>query len=68
MLYPTFFYLVLILIDASIYTKSIWVGMLSVWASIVQLFGYGLGFIKGFVKRIILKQSEFHAYDKTFYD
>jgi hypothetical protein len=34
----------------------------------VQLFGYGLGFIKGFVKRIILKKPEFHAFDKTFYD
>ena len=67
-LYPTFFYLGIICIDASISTKSIWVGMLSVWASVVQLFGYGLGFMKGFVKRIMLKQSEFHAYDKSFYD
>lgn len=67
-LWPTVIYLVLILIHATIVTKSPWVGILSVWASIVQLFGYGLGFIKGFIKRIILKQSEFHAYDKTFYN
>jgi glycosyltransferase involved in cell wall biosynthesis len=67
-LYPTIFYLMLILIDATLKTKNPWVGLLSVWASVVQLFGYGLGFIKGFIKRVILKQSEFHAYDKTFYD
>ena len=74
-LWPTIIYLALILLDASINTKRpclagrrAWIGALSVWASIVQLFGYGLGFIKGFVKRIILKQSEFHAFNKPFYD
>ena len=67
-LWPTIVYLLLILIDATVKAKNPWTGLLSVWASIVQLFGYGLGFIKGFVKRVVLKQSEFHAYDKTFYD
>jgi glycosyltransferase involved in cell wall biosynthesis len=66
-LFPTMFYLGLILIDATIYTKNPWIGVLSVWASLVQMFGYGLGFMKGFLKRIILKKSEFHAFDKTFY-
>lgn len=67
-IWPTIIYVTLILFDASIRLKNPWIGLLSVWASIVQLFGYGLGFIKGFIKRIILKQSEFHAFDKTFYD
>lgn len=67
-LYPTFLYLVLIQLDATKRTKNPWIGLLSVWSSLVQLFGYGLGFIKGIIKRILLKQSEFHAYDKTFYD
>ena len=67
-LWPTIIYLTLILLDASIRAKNIWVGLLSICASIVQLFAYGLGFIKGFIKRILLKQSEFHAFDKTFYD
>lgn len=66
-LWPTGIYLLLIFIDASLKSKAIWVGTLSVWASIVQLVGYGLGFIRGLVKRIILKQSEFHAFDKSFY-
>lgn len=74
-LWPTIIYLALILFDASKRIKNpclagrrAWIGILCVWASIVQLFGYGLGFIKGFIKRIILKQPEFHAFDKTFYD
>ena len=67
-LYPTLFYLALILFEATKKAKNPWIGMLSVWASLVQLFGYGLGFIKGFIKRVLLNQSEFHAYDKTFYD
>jgi glycosyltransferase involved in cell wall biosynthesis len=67
-IWPTFIYAALILFDASIRLKNPWIGVLSIWASMVQLFGYGLGFIKGFVKRIILKKPEFHAFDKTFYD
>ena len=67
-IWPTIIYLGLILIDAIFRFKNPSIGVLSVWASVVQLFGYGLGFMKGFVKRIILKQSEFHAFDKTFYD
>ncbi len=67
-LWPTVMYVTLILFDATIRLRSPWIGVLSVSASIVQLFGYGLGFIQGFLKRIILNQSEFHAFDKTFYD
>ena len=67
-LYPTIMYLILILFDATMKAKDLQIGLLSVWASLVQLFGYGLGFINGFIKRIILRKSEFHAYEKTFYD
>lgn len=67
-LWPTVIYLLCIFLDATKRYKNPWIGMLSVWASVVQLTGYGLGFIKGFIKRIILKQSEFHDFDKTFYD
>ena len=66
--WPTLLYLTLILIDAIVKSRSLVVGILSVYASIVQLFGYGLGFISGFMNRIVLKRGEFHAFDKTFYD
>lgn len=32
-----------------------------------QIFGYGLGFIKAFIKRIILKQGEFTGFVKNYY-
>lgn len=67
-LYPSIAYLILILLDSVVRTKNLWIGILAVWASLVQLLGYGIGFIIGFVKRIILRQQEFHAYDKNFYD
>lgn len=40
-------YLILILVDSSLKNKSFKVGLLSVLTSLVQFFGYGLGFIKG---------------------
>ena len=67
-LWPTIIYLSAILVHASVSTGSIWLGILSTWATVVQLSGYGLGFIRGVIKRILLRQSEFHAFNKTFYD
>jgi glycosyltransferase involved in cell wall biosynthesis len=55
-------YLLAILIDATITNKSVPIGFLSVWATLVQMFGYGTGFIKAFIKRVILKQGEFAKY------
>lgn len=67
-LWPTIIYLSLILFHSSYKTKNFAIGIMSLWASLVQLFGYGLGFMKGFLKRIVLRQSEFQAFEKTFYD
>ncbi len=55
-------YLLAILIDATIANKSISIGFLSVWSALVQMFGYGTGFIKAFVKRVLLNQNEFAKY------
>ncbi len=65
-LWPTVLYGILILFHATILSHSLRQGMLSLAASFVQLTGYGCGFIVGFVKRILLRQPEFHAYQKTF--
>lgn len=61
------FYLVLIFIDASIKNKSLAVGLKAILASFIQLFSYGLGFIKAFYRRLILGKGEFAAYQKNFY-
>jgi hypothetical protein len=44
------------------------IGILSVEAAFVQLFGYGLGFIKAWWQRCVLRKGEFSAYEKNFYD
>ena len=67
-LIPTILYLVTILLHAIKMTKNPWIALLSVWASMVQLFGYGLGFIKAFIQRVIFRKQEFHHFEKTFYD
>ena len=64
---PIMLYSLVIFIDSSIKNRSAHVGMLSVPAAFVQLMGYGLGFIKAWWKRCILKEDEFTAFEKNFY-
>lgn len=60
-------YLTLIFIDASIRNGSLVVGFKAILASFIQLFSYGLGFLKAFYRRLILGKGEFAAYQKNFY-
>ncbi len=55
-------------IHALFSTRNLKVAFLSMIASMVQLFGYGLGFLSATIKRIIFKNKEFDAFNKTFYD
>ncbi len=50
-------YFGLIFLDSSIKNKSIHIGFLSVMAVFVQFTGYGIGFIKDFWKRLVLKDN-----------
>lgn len=72
-LFPSIYLLALIpwllfFADAGIQTKSIKVGLTSSLAAMVQIFGYGLGFLSATLKRKVLKASEFTAYEKNFYN
>jgi hypothetical protein len=42
-------------------------GLRCVAAAYVQLIGYGTGFIRGIVWRVILNKPEQGAFEKTFY-
>ncbi|MCR5679493.1 MAG: glycosyltransferase [Prevotella sp.] len=64
---PIVLYSLVILIDSSTKNRSLWVGLLSIPAAFTQLMGYGLGFIKAWWKRCVLKQDEFTAFEKNFY-
>ncbi|GAB3171282.1 glycosyltransferase family 2 protein [Telluribacter humicola] len=48
-------FIVLILLDATVRTKSLKVGLLSIVAAFVQLFGYGLGFIQEGTRKLLRK-------------
>ncbi|MFN6084425.1 MAG: glycosyltransferase [Fluviicola sp.] len=64
---PNCLHVLLIFIHSSIENKSIQIGFYSIGTSYTQLFGYGFGFIKSIWRRLILKQDEFQAFEKTFY-
>ena len=66
-LLPLLLFSLLIFIDSSLRNKSIWVGILSVPASFVQLTGYGMGFLKAWWRRCVRGLGEFSAFKKSFY-
>lgn len=65
---PVLLFIVLIFADASLRQRSPVIGFLAVEASFVQLFGYGLGFLKAWWQRCVRGKGEFAAYEKNFYD
>ena len=50
-------YLFMLFFDSLIKTKHLTIAGLSVITSLIQLYGYGLGFIKSFVEKIILRRG-----------
>lgn len=67
-LVPFFLFPAIIFGDALLRTKSSYVALLSTWASIIQLVGYGTGFIKAFWVRIVNGKKSFHNFAQSFYD
>lgn len=65
---PILLYCLLIFAGSTAANRSLKVGLLSIPASFIQLFGYGCGFITAWWKRCVLRQSEFHAFEKNFYN
>jgi hypothetical protein len=51
------FYMVAIFIDASIQYRNPIIGLMSVYASLVMLMGYGTGMLKAIFMRFILKSN-----------
>ena len=60
-------YTIALFIDSSRENHSVKIGLLSIRAAFTQLMGYGCGFLSAWWKRCVLGQSEFSAYNKTFY-
>ena len=58
----------LVFIDSSIRNKSVKIGILSVWASFIQLIGYGTGFLRAWWLRCVCgRNEELQAFKDNFY-
>ncbi len=60
-------YTVALLVESSFKYRNPLLGLRCVVAAYVQLLGYGSGFIRGIIWRIILNKPEQGAFEKTFY-
>ncbi len=61
------FYFIAIAIDAAFQNHSLRIGILAISAGIIQLTGYGSGFIRAYFKRVVFRKGEFSAFTKNFY-
>lgn len=66
-LLPFLLFALIICADATRAENSLYVGILAVAASYVQLWGYGSGFVRAWWERCVLGRGEFEAFKKNFY-
>ncbi len=67
-LLPLLLFSALVFIDSSIRNKSVKIGILSVWASFIQLIGYGTGFLRAWWLRCVCgRNEELQAFKDNFY-
>lgn len=59
-------YFLLIFIDASIRNKNILVGLKSVWNSLIQFLGYGLGFFRSIIRLQVMKRTISATFPEMF--
>ncbi|RDK86868.1 glycosyltransferase [Marinirhabdus gelatinilytica] len=67
LLVPLLVYMVLILLDASIKSKNLWIGCLAVFAMFIQFFGYGLAFLKSSFYVGLLNKDPEKQFPKLFF-
>ena len=66
---PLLLFSLLVFTDSSIRNRSIRIGFLSIWASFIQLIGYGTGFLRAWWLRCVLgRNEELQAFKKNFYE
>ncbi|PZX39156.1 cellulose synthase/poly-beta-1,6-N-acetylglucosamine synthase-like glycosyltransferase [Nonlabens dokdonensis] len=59
-------YFLIIIIDSTI-KNGIKIGFKSIFATLIQFYGYGIGFLKAWIKIVILKTPERKAFPKLFF-
>lgn len=60
-------YFALLFLISLLFNKSIKIAFYSIWASIIQFFGYGKGFLLSYFKVFILKQKPQEAFPELFF-
>lgn len=67
-LVPLLLFAFVVFVDSSIRNKSCKIGVLSVWASFIQLVGYGTGFLRAWWLRCVCgRNEELQAFKENFY-
>ncbi len=66
-IFPLIIISLLLFLEALLKTKNILIAFLAVPASFIQLYSYGFGFIKGFIKILLLKKDERKALPGFFF-
>ncbi|TPV32292.1 glycosyltransferase [Paucihalobacter ruber] len=61
------FYFLLLFVLASVKEKSLFIGMMAVYAVFIQFLGYGTGFIFSYVNIHILKKDAIQIFPQLFY-
>jgi glycosyltransferase involved in cell wall biosynthesis len=64
---PLIFYLAIVGIDATI-KNNLKVGCMSIYATMVQFYGYGWGFLMSYIEIFILRRKEREAFPQLFFD
>lgn len=67
-LLPLLLFSLLVFADSSIRNRSMKIGVLSIWASYIQLIGYGTGFLRAWWLRCVCgRNEELQAFRDSFY-
>lgn len=67
-LLPLLLFSLLVFADSSVRNRSFRIGILSVWASFIQLIGYGTGFLRAWWLRCVCgRNEELQAFKGNFY-
>lgn len=67
-LVPVGIYTLSIFVQGAVIYRSVTLGLRCLFASYVQLIGYGTGFVRGIIWRVMLNRPEQGAFEKTLYE
>lgn len=61
------FYFSLLFLSSLLFNKNLKIALYSLWATIIQFYGYGKGFLLSYYRILILKQKPQEAFPELFF-